>query len=315
MIIKNRKIPLSILYNQALIRRISPDSIHLPQIQADLLKLWAGYHGECKVDRHLSTIDNPDLFILNDLCLPIGSTFFQIDSLILSKSFSVIIEVKNIAGVLEIGGEFEQLSRTINGETTGFTNPLSQAKRYKIHLLHWMKMKKIPMLPVEYLVVFTNSSSILNSMKNSQNNLKRIIRVENLVPTFMSLQQKYSIVHLINKQLKRLTNLLNKSHIQYPNNMTEEKIIKGVQCTSCLEFSMIRNQSSWFCPNCEIYDKKAHEQAIYDYLLLKHPTINNKKAREFLRVDSPKVIHRLLNNMNLASRGEKKARVYFLPDY
>ena len=124
---------------------------------------------ECKLDRHISTIDNTELAILNDLCIPIGSTFFQIDSLILSRYLALIIEVKNISGPLEIDGEFEQMSRMINGEIIAYSNPVAQAKRYKIHLNQWMHTKKLPSLPIEFLVVFTHSSSIINSNSVREN--------------------------------------------------------------------------------------------------------------------------------------------------
>lgn len=265
---------------------------------------------ECKLDRNISTIDNTELAILNDLCIPIGSTFFQIDSLILSRYLALIIEVKNISGPLEIDGEFEQMSRMINGEIIAYSNPVAQAKRYKIHLNQWMHTKKLPSLPIEFLVVFTHSSSIINSNSVRENHEYKgqIIKIESFVAKYVSLKKCYNTPHLTAKELKKVSSLLKKDHTQYIPNPVNEEIISGVQCTSCFSFSMIRNKCSWFCTNCEEYDRNAHIQAIQDFLLLKGPTINNRKAREFLGIDSPKVIHRLLNGMNLNVQGKGKGR-------
>ncbi|WP_397541172.1 nuclease-related domain-containing protein [Rossellomorea aquimaris] len=66
-----------------------------------MLKAWAGYHGECKVDRQLSTIDDEHMLVHNDLCIPMGESFFQIDTLIFTRNFILILEIKNIAGSME----------------------------------------------------------------------------------------------------------------------------------------------------------------------------------------------------------------------
>ena len=313
MILKEREIPLNIPYYQAMKRRIPQDNHKSLKMEEQLLKLWAGYHGECKLDRHISTIDNNELIILNYLCIPIGSTFFQIDSLILSRYLALVLEVKNISGTLEIGGEFEQMSRMMNGEIMSFSNPVAQAKRYKIHLNQWMNTKKLAIPPIDFLVVFTNTSSVLNSLSNSNEDKRKIIKIDSFVSEYLSLQQYYHTPHLTTKELKKLSNLLLKNHTQYFPNSIENEIITGVQCSICLSFSMIRNKFSWFCPTCKVYDKNAHIQAIHDFLLLKGPTINNKQARKFLNIESPKIIHRLLNSMNLTPQGKGKGRTYSFP--
>ncbi|MHA7135951.1 nuclease-related domain-containing protein [Rossellomorea arthrocnemi] len=314
MILKERNIPVNIPYHKALQHRSLPEDINRKKIEEQLLKMWAGYHGECKLDRQISTIDNDDLIILNDLCIPIGKTFFQIDSLILSRYLALILEVKHIAGPLDLGGEFDQMSRTINGEVVGFSNPFAQAKRYKIHLFQWMKINKLPLLPIDFLVVFTNTSSVLSSMNNSSDYTAKIIKVDSFVSEFLSIQQNYSIPHQTAKELTNTSHLLIKHHTQYIPPPIEKEIISGVQCTLCMSFSMIRHRFSWLCPACGNNDRNAHKQAIYDFLLLKGPTINNMKAREFLGIESQKTTHRILNTMNLVIQGKGKGTTYSLPN-
>ncbi|MFI8686446.1 nuclease-related domain-containing protein [Rossellomorea sp. NPDC077527] len=316
MIIKVREIPLIILYYEALLRRLPPQSRIRSKIEESLLKAWAGYHGECKADRQLSTIDHPQMLILNDLCIPIGKTFFQIDTLILTKTFILVLEIKNIAGTMEFGSEFDQFSRTYKGEVTGFPNPISQANRNMLHLSHWFQKKKLPLLPLDYLVVFTNSTSLLTSSNRHRKTVDKAIKVENLVAKYLSIQESYSRSKsvLIQKELKKISNALMKEHLPYSAFKEEhDEIIPGVRCSQCNRFNMVRQMRSWYCTACGIFDKVAHQQAIFDYLLLVNPTITNKRAREFLGVESSRVAYKLLNTMKLASEGTGKGRVYSLP--
>ena len=316
MLIKEREIPLIIPYFEALLRRLPRKSTIRPKIEENLLKAWAGYHGECKADRQISTIDNPHIFTLNDLCIPVGKSFFQIDTLIFTKNFIMILEIKNIAGTMEFGSEFDQFSRTLKGEVTGFPNPISQANRNMIHLTQWLHMKKLPMPPIEFLVVFTNSSSIISTKNQNKNSIDRAIKIEDLVARYLTILNGYSRSKPILdvKTMKMVSNLLMKEHAPYTNfNHYPEVITPGVRCTQCERFNMNRKLRSWYCNDCGAFDKIAHEQAIHDFLLLESATISNKQAREFLGIESSRVAYHLLNSMNLTSHGKGKGRTYSFP--
>jgi ribosomal protein L37AE/L43A len=315
LIIKGRKIPLIILYKEALLRRIPLNSPRRPKIEGDLLRYWAGYHGECKVDRYLSTINSKDFLILNDLHIPIGDTSIQIDTLLIFQSFILVLEVKNISGLLNIGGEFDQFSRTThNGNVEGFTNPVLQAERYCYHLSQWLQDKKFPVLPIDYLVVFTNENSVLNSLPHSNHINSKITRVEGLIPKISTLRKRYSQPILNEKEIKRISKQLIKAHINFPIiSKIEDTIITGVQCKACRKFEMKRKRGSWFCEKCNVYEKNAHEQAINDYFLLVSSSINNSQAREFLHLHSSKITQNLLSSMNLATVGKNKGKIYLTP--
>ncbi|WP_171050831.1 nuclease-related domain-containing protein [Bacillus sp. BHET2] len=318
MILKEREIPLLIHYFEALLRRLPRKSNLRSKIEENLLKAWAGYHGECKADRHISTIDNNhDTFILNDLCLPISNSFFQIDTLILTSKYLLILEIKNIAGSLEFDNEFEQFSRSLNGEIKGFPNPISQANRSKIHLKQWFHKKKLPTLPIEFLVVFTNSSSIITSVNQNEMTKNKAIKIDNLVAKYLTIQRSYSSIppFLELKEQRRIANQLIKDHSPYSNyKRYPEEILSGVRCIQCEQFNMVRKIRSWYCNDCGLFDKNAHQQALYDYLLLVNPTISNQQAREFLGVESSRVSYRLLNLTNLTPQGKGKGRTYSFPE-
>lgn len=226
-------------YFEAYLRRQPLNSALSSKTEENLLKAWAGYHGECKADRQLSTIDDPHMLILNDLSIHVGKTFFQIDTLILTKTFILILEIKNIAGAMEFGAEFEQFSRHYKGEVTGFPNPISQANRNMIHLTHWLQKKKLPILPIDYLVVFTNPSSLLSTSNQLLKTTDKAIRIENLVAKFLSIKKDFSRSNsgLELKELKKIANSILKAHSPYnPFRENHEEILPGVRCKECENF-------------------------------------------------------------------------------
>ncbi|WP_175988687.1 nuclease-related domain-containing protein [Bacillus sp. Marseille-Q1617] len=314
MFLRERPVPKIILYNEASLKRLHPLSDLRPKIEEGLLKAWAGYNGECKVDRQLSTIDDKDIYIINDLCIPVGNTYFQIDSLILTKYVLLILEIKNISGHLDISNEFGQLKRTLNGEVSAFASPIAQCEKYRIHLSGVLKKMKIPVIPIEFLVVFTNPTSILTASSSDTKVLEKTVKIESLLPKIHNLLNIFHTPHLSDKELKRLSKLLLREHKPFPINKIELDFTKGVQCTNCKEFSMIRKQASWFCLKCSYFDKNAHVRAINDYFLLIAPTITNKQARDFLEISSPRTAQYLLNSMNLIQYGYGKGTYYKSPD-
>ncbi|MGR3763686.1 nuclease-related domain-containing protein [Rossellomorea sp. NS-SX7] len=314
MILRERPVPEIIKYNEASLKRTPPLSDYRPKIEESLLKAWAGYHGECKVDRLLSIIDNKEIYIINDLCLKAGSTYIQIDTLILTKYLALILEIKNISGHVEFSQEFGQIQRTLNGEITAFPSPIAQCEKYRIHLINWLKKMKLPEMPIEYLVVFTNSSSLLTASPLDTVVLEKVLRIENLLPKIHHLLKFFDTPHLEDKELKRISKMLLKEHTPFPLKKFQIDFVKGIQCTRCEEFSMIRKQASWFCVKCSSFDKKAHVQAINDYFLLMGPIITNHQAREFLNISSARLAHYLLQSMSLVQFGTGKGTTYSSPE-
>lgn len=66
--------------------------------------------------------------IFHGIRLTNGKYFFQIDTLILSAKFALILEVKNFSGTLFFDPQFKQMIQTtLNGEERGYPHPIEQA--------------------------------------------------------------------------------------------------------------------------------------------------------------------------------------------
>ncbi|PLS15870.1 hypothetical protein CVD28_20430 [Bacillus sp. M6-12] len=204
MIVKERRVPLRILMNEALLRRLPKNHLQLPAIEADLLKRNAGYRGEQTIDFELNLLLENNFLIFHDLRLPSGKYYVQLDTLIISPYFALIIEVKNISGTLLFERHFQQLIRTINGKEEGFPDPLSQVNKQRLQLRNWFKCHRMPDLPVECLIVISNPSTILQTNREHSDFSQKVCHATHLAARIEKLSNLHTNQKLTTKQLQKV---------------------------------------------------------------------------------------------------------------
>jgi Nuclease-related domain len=314
---KKRQIPIRIEQNEALIRNLSDQHSKIPIIEQDLKKRKAGYNGEKSIDYHLSFLDSQKYMIFNDLKLPMTPHHFQIDSLLFTPFYTLILEIKNITGTLTIDSEFNQLTREYNGVVTGFSDPITQANRQKLFLQKFFYNHNLVLPPVEFLVVISNPSTILKMAPGQKLAAphNKIIHAQNLISEISKLNTLYTEEQATNKDLKKIRKvLLNKHTTSFTNvlkayGINEEELLYLVRCEVCTN-QMERVFAGWHCPSCKFTSSTAHMRVIEDYFLLNKPFITNRELRIFLNVSSPRTAHLLLNSSNLKIQGSGKSTTY-----
>ncbi|OLO37181.1 hypothetical protein BTR23_13690 [Alkalihalophilus pseudofirmus] len=314
MIKKTRKIPLKILKLEALLRRLPSNHPKRNQLKEDLAKNKAGYNGEKAIDYHLLLLPDDKYTILHDIRIPHNNTYyFQIDSLIITPKYLLILEVKNINGSLHFDQTFHQLIRTTNEGEVAFPDPILQVQRQTSQLRLWLEKQKFPSTPICSFVVISNPSTIIKAAPN-----KVVIHAASLPHKINKLDIFYTQDILTLKEIKKLSNLLTKQHQPLDQNILQHyhipqtDIITGVYCPECFHISMIRIRGKWFCPQCLNLSRDAHIPSLKDYSFLIGKEITNQQAREFLNITSITVTKKLLLSSNLQYSGDKKGRKYKL---
>ncbi|MFE8701376.1 nuclease-related domain-containing protein [Cytobacillus sp. FJAT-54145] len=238
------------------------------------------------------------------------------DTLILSPYFLLILEIKNISGTVLFDNYFQQMLRTINGIEEGFPDPLLQAKRQKIQLAHWLTNQHFADIPIEYLIVFSNPSTILKTNPNNKVPLQRVCHAAHLTEKIEHFSNLYREEKFSQKTLKKFTRTLLKNHtVAAPNTyeVSSSDIISGVECPTCNYIPMSYYRGNWLCPLCKTKSNTAQHQAVLDYFLLIEPTITNQQLRKFINLPSPFICSRILSSMKLKYSGNGKGRVYHSP--
>ena len=323
MILKSREKPEKMLKLDALLKRLSNTHPERMRLEKDYARFSAGYKGEGAIDYYLNFLDEKDYYILHNVRLTTKICSFQIDTLILTQSFILIIEVKNITGTVLIDSVYRQLIRTINGIEECFPHPEDQAYHQKLQLIHWLEQQRLPIPPIEILVVFANQNCILKSNCTLPNNKQSssIIHSTSILNNIQQIKDRYSKEHLSKKEIRRIANLINKHHVSlnidilHSYHIDRKDLLLGVQCPDCRAYYMIRKNGKWYCNQCGLNSTNEHYHALDDYRLIISPYISNKEIREFLCISSDSIARKLMEASKLHSVGTTRDKQYQLEPY
>ncbi|WP_226537119.1 NERD domain-containing protein [Fictibacillus halophilus] len=319
MLVKDRSKSLRIKKLEVFQRRLIQNHPKLLPITDELGGRLAGHHGEQSNDYFLKPFLSKGYTVLHDLRLAAHDSFFQIDTLLISTHYILILEVKYITGTLH----FDHLNQVIrvrdDGSEEAFQNPIYQVKRQRSHLTDWLSRNRVPHIPVHSLVVMSNPRTIIKSLPSHKDIPQYITHSPYLQERIQVFDKMHSVEKLTKREITKLSKLLVRQHT--PDNpdlikryqIEEKDIIKGVYCTKCFYMPVVRKNNTWVCPKCSKKDRNLHLPSLEDYALLYGASITNKEFCNFLQIPSRHVAKRILSNMNLPHTGGCKGRTYTLP--
>lgn len=315
MIIKPLKPPFELLQMEALNERLP---LHHPQKDAIDLRsrnIRAGYNGERSLQFPLSFLPEEEYWILHQLRLPDANGAFQMDLLLLSARYLLIAEVKNVRSQV-VFDEMGQTIRIDEGKEEAFTNPVQQVKLQHRRLLEWMRKSDFPAVPIEKIVVYTNSSTVLKNQTNQKELSRLVIRKDRLLDKIEEFENKHRSIYLEENDLMEISTRLlqedtpKKENVREKYNISPDELIKGVSCPDCSRAPMVRKNGKWCCSYCGRTSKTAHRRALMHYGILISEYINNRQARAWLRVDSRHIVKQLLQKEEMHFFGTSSGRRY-----
>lgn len=316
--LKPCEMPMKMLKLEALSRRLSANHPKQERIRNDFQKIRTGYNGERSIGKELKNLPK-EYCVFHDLRLSCdGSRYFQMDFLVFTRNYCIIIEVKNFAGTLYFDRTYPQLIRTKDGQEQAYLDPLIQVDVQKSRLNDWLTFNNFPSLPIETLIANANSNTIIRTTPGFTPIFKKITGKETLLTKIHTLEEKYPSELLTQRQRNRLSNTI--LHKNTPHNpdilelyqIDEQDLLKSVQCPECSAPHMQYHWGKWSCSQCSYTAKDAHIQTLRDFALLIKPNITNKQARLFLQIDSIDIMQRMLSALELPYSGQFKNRAYKL---
>ncbi|WP_033543274.1 nuclease-related domain-containing protein [Planococcus sp. CAU13] len=312
MILKQRSAPPEIFQLESLIRRtpiVHPLSTHWTE---KLRRISAGFHGEQHVDSlwHEIPIECPHYF-LHDLFVQREKSSHQMDTVLVTNRYVLLMEIKSIAGQLDFDPQLRQFSRTNkDGTIDGMRNPDDQILRHEKWVRRFLADKKIS-LPVIGIIVFTYPSSIVNNRPKN-----RIIIQASGLPFLMDqFAIKYPNDVLNTRQTRRLADHFLQLHTERPLRKLDVPmdLRRGVLCGRDCGGKMEYYWRKWTCEKCFRVDRLAHFETLLQYRVLVSQTISNKEFREFTGIESTTTASKLLKMANMPFEGSYKDRIYQIP--
>lgn len=231
-----------------------------------------------------------------------------IDCLIITTSFALILEVKNISGRIDIDDSKHQCIRTrLDGTLEPFSNPTDQARKYQLFIQHLFQQWNVR-LPVECAVVFANHKLILGNITSDV----PLFHVSGLTYRIHQFFQKYP-EKLSCNQVTNIADKLKSLHTPYQWQLktARHKLRTGVLCERCNKV-MHYLKGSWQCESCQFNSDAALVQAMQDYRLIWNHKITNREFRHFTGIESIYTANYLLKKLNFKSEGKFKDKVYLI---
>ena len=300
---------------ERLIGRLPTNHSQMRLIQSEWHRTASGQRGENRLASRFKEfhLEEP-FYVLWDVNLKMDNWPVQIDGLLLTERCAIIIESKNISGKIhfdEKNGEFYRFDE--DDVKTVMEDPRVQPNKHMRFLAAWFKLRKVT-LPIHGLIVFTAKKCEFIAKPADTPICKTYQMPEILLKIWTASPPQAPDLKI--PKIKKMLLSNQTPFIQIP--LCKRYFIRpgdlkiGVYCRNCESYGMLRVKRSWQCPSCCHRDSCAHALALQEYFTLIDTHITNEKFREFCGLGSRFVAGRLLNQFDLHTTGESKARRYYL---
>lgn len=206
---------------QELLKEVS-DEETANNIKNKINRLYYGLIGEKNVAYELKNSHIP-ILILHNLYLEFNGLTAQIDFVVVSEKFILVIECKNLVGEIDINnkGEFTRIFKTSTGKVykkEGMYSPIVQNERH-LELIkdilenEGFKRSKLDKA-IEQISVVANEKAIINDRFAKDEVKKRVIKHDQLIQKMKEISEKSSI-SFTEETMYKISNILLKYNKEY----------------------------------------------------------------------------------------------------
>lgn len=295
---------------ESLLKRLNPGHEKAFKIEEELSLQEAGENGE----KHLLTIltENQlpkNTYILHNISIKSIITI-QIDIILISPSWCLILEVKNLNGELTFTNNPPQLICVKEDKKLSYRSPEAQIDQYILALTTFLEQHQIK-VPIYGAIVLPYNNAIIDKPPSKY----PLFMGRGIIQYIWSLPKKEVIP---SKQVGELLIQYSKERIwdhfpltQYYS-INPQEIRTGVECPNCGTIPMKRLKRTWHCEKCNTRSMYAHEKALRDYYMLINKTISPSEAMNYLRLRNRFEATRILKANSKSRTGNTTACKYEL---
>ena len=206
---------------QELLKKVS-DEETANNIKNKINRLYYGLMGEKNVAYELKNSHMP-ILILHNLYLEFNGLNAQIDFVVISEKFILVIECKNLVGEIDINskGEFTRIFKTSTGKVykkEGMYSPIVQNERHlglikDILESEGFKREKLDKA-IDQISVVANEKAIINDRFAKDEVKKRVIKHDQLIQKMKEISEKSSI-SFTEETMYKISNILLKYNKEY----------------------------------------------------------------------------------------------------
>lgn len=299
MFIKERVRPVQLDLLPSLLNRLPSSHPGYEKVQHHLRSINAGFGGEQYVDERLRHMnwDVPH-FIVGDLNVASGRTFCQIDTLVFTPHYVLVLEVKNFSGTLQFQGNRYQMTRiTREGDEEGFDSPVSQVLR-AVNETEILLRKAGLSLPIFRAVVLPYARTIV---KGTPDHVPIVF--SKALPLFISnLPTTNPLV--ATEDLQFAAEKIASFHQPFiPKNFssryefTLSDLRTGVICSDCGRSAAKQSIRAHYCHACQMPILDGYVSALRDWRDFISPLIRSSECQTFLQLPNKNATYYVLKNL------------------
>ena len=311
MIIKYREIPEKIAGYEALLKRLSPVHPMRAVVKNKLNNARAGFGGEERLDKALELFDPPYAHQLIQDFSVAAPFHLQVDTVLITRSAIVLLEVKNMTGKLQFKQNPSALySIGAGGEVRSYKSPVTQMNETAMRMRKFLTSVDCP-LPVSTLLVMAHPSQIVEDVPA---NCRILTTAEAnyyltnlpMPEPILSWEQFHQVGHTFLAAHQNYQAFPLAPKFQIP--LTD--IEPGVFCPCCQLGKMHRISIAWECETCRHISRNAHLHTLQDWFMLIKPTITTAECRDFIGFKNLETAKQFLLKNNCHPVGGRKFRHY-----
>ena len=304
-----RQQPSKLLVGEALARRGVLAENEKKILDELLWKAERGYEGEQRADAYWEDLHIAEPHALLHGFEAVNSRGYthQIDTILVTARFVLVVELKNIAGVLTYEERSHQFLRVQNGERMSLTDPFAQIERHKVFVKQLLDRIEVK-LPVLSAVIITSSSSVLENMPERFHLFKLAglrFKLQHWMDVY-PVQDSESVISLVRNEL-----LAHHQPRKWQHPFGKILIQRGALCL-CGE--VMRYEHGKFVCRCGHISREFFYKGLHDYRLLVSEWITSRELRDFFFITSKDVANKLLVRSNFYYEGNTKSRRYLIPE-
>ncbi|WP_342508994.1 nuclease-related domain-containing protein [Sporosarcina sp. FSL K6-2383] len=282
-------------------------------MQKQLYRIGAGYSGECNVDSYIERTQFPhSMKIFTDVHLCNSPKFtFQIDTLILTEQYILIIEVKNLKDSVQFIPNPPHLVQILEtGDEVVLDCPVYQIESNKSNLDEWLRQRGIHLKTLGLLVLANPNTKVIDTpndfpiiyKKQIPFYLQKLRPAENIL-TVNQIQELAKQIHAEQQQFNPFP-LCSYYHIS-PNDLR-----KGLLCRDCHGQLQQKNRETWYCQRCSKKAEDPYNDGIRDWFMLVKNSMTSSECRSFLNLKDGNAARYIISKSNLIKKGQSTATFY-----
>lgn len=302
MFLKERQAPALLQRLPRLLHRLPKDHPAYELAMADQYKIRAGFGGEQHVDRLLreTTWREPIVFICD---LQLVDPFCQIDTVMLTPHFALILEVKNYSGTLSFDEtSFHLKQETRDGKKLGFNSPVTQVWNAQAELAILLGQLGVA-LPVHACIVLPYPTTLLEKAPAEMPviyaySLKRFLSTLPRTGSPLSSDD----MALVGQHLLARHKPYTRKNFPEWYRYSPADLKKGVLCAVCGAHGVKLSQRLFYCNLCRSPIHDGHERALADWFEFASPDISTAQLCAYLGLTNKYAVRYLVRKLGLVRR-------------